>query len=89
MYSSGEVYLFKDMGIGVHYCTCVAKYSCIVVVKPFFQDMGIGVHSCTCVAKYSCLVLAKYYCLVLVEYSCLILAKLHRGGTVVCTVTVR
>ena len=54
----------------------------------FFRDMGIGVHSCTCVAKYSCLVLAKYSCLVLVKYSCLVLAKLHRDGTLACTVTV-
>ena len=62
----------------------------------FFKDMGVGKHSCTCVskysclvlAKYSCLVLAKYYCLVLVKYACLVMAKLHRDGTLACTVTV-
>ena len=48
------------MGIGVHSCTYVAKYSCTVVVKPiFYKDMGIGVHSCTYVAKYSCIVVVK------------------------------
>ncbi len=76
---------------------CSAKHSCIVLGKvfeyssaeaKFFKDMGIGVHSCTCVAKYSCLVKAKYSCLVLAKYSCRILAKLHRDGTLACTVTV-
>ena len=36
LYSSGEAKFFKDMGIGVRSCTSVAKYSCIVVVKPSF-----------------------------------------------------
>ncbi len=70
LYSSGEAKLFKDMGIGLHSRTCVAKYSCLVL------------------AKYSCLVLAEYSCLVPVKYSCLVLAKLHRDGTLACTVTV-
>ena len=48
------------MGIGVHSCTYVAKYSCIAVVTPsFLKDMGIGVHYCPYVAKYSCIVVVK------------------------------
>ena len=26
LYSSGEAYFSKDIGIGVHSCTCVARY---------------------------------------------------------------
>ena len=68
LYSNGEAYFFKDMGIGVHSCTCVAKYSRLALAK----------YSCLVLVKYSCLVLVKYSCLVMVKYSCLVMVKLVR-----------
>ena len=51
LYSSGEAFFSKDMGIGVHSCTCVAKYYCLVLAK----------YSCLVLVKYACLVLAKLH----------------------------
>ena len=44
LYNSGEAQFFKDIGIGVDSCTCVAKYSCLVLYFSLHRD---GTLACT------------------------------------------
>ena len=39
VYSSGEAYFCKDMGIGVHSCTC-GKMVCLALAKVFLSSPG-------------------------------------------------
>ena len=48
LYSSGEALFSKDMGIGVDYCTYVAKYSCLVLYFSLHRD---GILACLVMVK--------------------------------------